>query len=188
MTYIGPTDPAPVIYRIDRHDTIVFVNEGWHAFAEANGAPRLSRGAVGHSLWDSVTGMELTFIWREIVERVRGGRLLKIPYRCDSPSQRRQLMMQVRPLPDRGVEFASTVSRVEDRNPVALLSSHYADGAAVRSCSWCRRFDAGGFVEVEQAVVRLGLLEQDLRPITHTICETCAQAVLEALEPAPPSI
>jgi hypothetical protein len=173
-----------IIYRIDRSDAIVFVNEGWRTFADANGAPDLAREVTGRPLWDSVAGIETTMLWREIVARARSGLLVSFPYRCDSPSQRRQLAMQVAPLEGGGVEFVSTISRVEDRDPVALLSSHYPEGSPVRSCSWCRRFDAGGFVEVEEAILRLGLLEQEDRPITHTICERCEQTVLEALEQA----
>ncbi len=179
------SDPAPVIYRIDRHDTIVSVNEAWREFANANGVPALADEALECSVWDFITGMEVSFLWREILARARNGRVLSFPYRCDSPTQRRRLIMRVVPLPEGALEFVSSVSRIEHRDPMALLSAHYGDGAAIRSCSWCRRFDAGGFVEVEEAVARLGLLEQDMRPITHTICETCSDDVLEALKEAP---
>lgn len=176
-----PSDQAPTVYRIDGGDTIVFVDEPWRAFARANGAPELADGAVDHSVWEFVAGMEVTLIWQEILARARGGKPVSFPYRCDSPAQRRLLLMEVKPLQSGGVEFVSSVSRIEDRDPVALLAAHYADGTAIRSCSWCRRFDAGGFVEVEEAIERLGLLEQEMRPITHTICEGCSPELLAAL-------
>ncbi len=179
------TTETAIIYRIDRDDLIVSVNDGWRTFADANGAPGLAEKVDGRPMWDFVAGMEATLLWQEIVARARSGTVLSFPYRCDSPGQRRRLTMKVKPLEGDGVEFVSTVAGVESRDPQALLSSHYAEGMPIRSCSWCRRFDAGGFVEVEEAILRLGLLEQDLRPITHTICERCVNDVLATLEEEP---
>ena len=76
------------------------------------------------------------------------------------------------------------MSTVEDREPVALIGPYYGHGEAGRSCSWCRRFDVDGYVEIEEAVARLGLLEQDQRPITHTICEDCAEAFRRSMREA----
>jgi hypothetical protein len=58
--------------------------------------------------------------------------------------------------------------------PVALLGSRYATGEPIRACSWCRRIDVDGYVEIDEAVVRLGLLEQEPRPISHVLCSACA--------------
>lgn len=174
MTGPPGSGAEPIVYRIDGEDTIVFVNEAWQRFAVENGAPALARGVLERCLWDYVDGVEVAMLWRELVARARDGHTLTVPYRCDAPAQRRHLVMALAPLPSRGVQFASTVALVEDRDPIALLSRYYGPGVPVRSCSWCRRFDVGGYVEVEEAIVRLGLLEQDQRPITHTICDDCA--------------
>jgi hypothetical protein len=177
-----------MIHRIDADDIIVFANEAWRAFADANGAPQLAGLATNRSLWDYVLGMETQTLWRMIVTRARDGHDVSFPYRCDSPGQRRQFTMNVRPLDFGGVEFASTVASVVDRDPVALLGAHYGRGRPVRCCSWCRRFQADGFVEVEEAIVRLGLFEQDHVSITHTICDACNEVLLESLEAAPPVV
>src|SRR5579871_6228560 len=100
-------DSEPIVYRIDADDTIVFVNESWVRYAERNGAPALARGAVDRSLWDFIEGTEVAMLWRELVDRARDGHVLTFPYRCDSPGQRRELVMAVAPLESRGVEFVS---------------------------------------------------------------------------------
>jgi hypothetical protein len=178
-------DAEPIIYRIDSDDRIVFVNAAWRRSAQQNGAPTLASGAVERSLWDFVEGVEVAMLWGELIARVRDGHVLSIPYRCDSGGQRRDLVMALAPLQSGGVEFASTVSRVEDRDPVGLLDAYFGDGEPLRCCSWCRRFDVGGFAEVEEAVARLGLLEQEQRPITHTICDDCAELVSDSMREAP---
>lgn len=178
------TDPfdaglAPIVYRIDERDEIVFVNDAWRSFAHANDAPAVAE-VIGQSLWTSITGAETATLWREVLARVRAGAGFSLPYRCDAPGRRRTLRMQLKPLPHGGVEFVSSLIRAEDRDPVALLASHYGRGEPIRSCSWCRRFDAGGFIEVEVAIARLGLLEQELRDVTHVLCSDCAEDVRRA--------
>jgi hypothetical protein len=152
----------------------------FRSFAQANGAPGLAEAATGISLWSAVAGDETSLLWRELIARVRADVDVSIPYRCDSPGLRRQLQMQLTSLPDGGVEFVSTFSSADERDPVALLASRYGTGEPIRACSWCRRIDAGGYVEIEEAVARLGLLEQELGPISHALCSACAVVVRAA--------
>ena len=55
-----------IVYCIDGRDRIVFMNEASHAFAKANGAPQLTRGVIGRSLWDFISGRELRTLWSEL--------------------------------------------------------------------------------------------------------------------------
>jgi hypothetical protein len=169
-----------IVYRIDTNDDIVSVNDAWRSFAHANGAPTVADEIVGSSIWECIDGPETVLLWRDLIARVRQGATLSIPYRCDAPGRRRCLRMHLERLHDGSVEFASTLAYAEDRDPVELLAAHYELGEPIRCCSWCRRADAGGFVEVEEAIVRLGLLEQESRQITHVICDECAAVVLAA--------
>jgi hypothetical protein len=171
----------PIVYRIDANDTIVSVNAAWREFAHANDAPLVAEHAVGSSLWDSITGAETALLWREVMTRAREGAAPSFPYRCDSPGRRRHLQMRLIGLPDGGIEFVSTLRTEDQRDPVALLLGNGPrPGTPIRSCSWCRRFDADGFVEVEEAIIRLGLLENAPPPVTHVLCAQCATAVREA--------
>ena len=169
---------APIAYRIDRLDRIVEVDDAWRAFAVANDAPELAGDSiVGRPLWDFIAGSETRQLWHELLDRVRTGVTADVSLRCDSPGRRRRLDLQLVPLQDGGVQFRATVAGAEDRAPVELLDSLYADGTPIRVCGWCRRVDVDGYVEVEEAIARLGLLEQDMRPVTHTLCPDCAATI-----------
>jgi hypothetical protein len=174
------TGHDPIVYRIDADDNVVSVNTTFRRFAEANGSPGLAEATIGSSLWSAVAGDETSLLWRELVARARTHAVVSVPYRCDAPGLRRQLQMRLSALPAGGVEFISTLTRAEERDPVALLAASYGTGEPVRACSWCRRVDADGYTEIEDAVARLGLLEQELRPISHALCPNCAADVRAA--------
>lgn len=181
MTELFDSDLAPIVYRVDAEDAIVFVDEAWSAFARANGATSLAVGVVGRLLWDFIAGAETTTIWRDLMARARDGVPMTFSYRCDSPVRRRVLRMQIKPLAQRGVEFVSTPIRIEARETVAIASARHPTTEPIRACSWCRRFDVNGFVEIEEAIDRLGLLQQEGRMITHTICSDCATVIHEEI-------
>ena len=168
-----------ISYRIDRSDTIVWVNETWNTFAQSNGWNEAD-SVLGRPVWEFVAGRETQLIWRELLARARTGVAIQVPFRCDAPAVRRYLQLAIKPAKSGEVFFASTTDRLIERNPLALLSAHYAEGEPIRCCSWCKRFDAEGWVEVEEAVERLGLLEQDIRPVTHAMCADC-EASLRSL-------
>ena len=170
---------ATISYRIDRGDIIVWVNDTWNRFAHDNGWDEAG-SVLGRPIWESVGGRETQLIWRELLERARRGVAIQVPFRCDAPAVRRYLRLAITPAAAGEVSFSSTTDRVIQRNPIALLSSHYAEGESIRCCSWCKRFDVGGWVEVEEAVERLGLLEQDTRPVTHAMCAECEASTRSA--------
>jgi hypothetical protein len=91
------------------------------------------------------------------------------------------MVMRLEPIAAGGVEFTSTLTRGEPREYVGLLARRSVVGEAISACSWCRRFDVDGFVEIEVAVGALGLLEDEGRPITHTLCPDCAGRVREEM-------
>ncbi|MGF1677686.1 MAG: hypothetical protein ACFCUX_00665, partial [Candidatus Methylacidiphilales bacterium] len=99
--------------------------------------------------------------------------------RCDGPACRRLLEMIIRAAADGSVEFETKSLHVEDRAPVALLSRGAARSTElIRVCAWCNRIDSGSgsgeWVEIEDAVERLGLFElQEVPQLTHGICEAC---------------
>lgn len=169
-------DIRTIAYRVDGEDRIVSVDENWGRFAEANGWSAADE-VIGTSLWDSIGGSETSLIWSELLARVRHGVALAVPFRCDSPGERRHLRLSLALAEDDAVTFCSTTLGHSERDPIALVAANYGEGEAVRCCSWCKRFDARGWVEVEEAVCRLGLLERESRPVTHAMCADCEVAV-----------
>ncbi|SEA20053.1 hypothetical protein [Alkalimonas amylolytica] len=178
-----------VRYRIDAEDNISFVDEGWFRFAEENDGTELMRPELlGQSLWDSITDPETCQIYQKIVSRVRQGKLARFNLRCDGPENRRWLEMKISAAPDGSVEFESRTIRVEDREPMALLSRKVPRSTdLLRICAWCNRMDVGfGFndwIEVEDATQRLQLFELERLPqLTHGICEDCLESMTDTMD------
>lgn len=179
MPTLTQPETTTISYRIDASDTVVWFDEAFGAFARSNSWDE-AESVIGRSLWESVVGAETQLIWRELLARARQGVAIQVPFRCDAPGLRRYLRLAITPGSAGEITFRSTTTRLVKRDPQALLSSEYADGEAIRCCSWCKRFDVGGWVEVEEAVERLGLLEQDVGPVTHAMCAECESSVRTA--------
>jgi hypothetical protein len=170
---------ATFVYRIDANDIVIFVDHNWLAFAQENDARFLIDPAGWHqSLWKFITGLETRYLYRMMIEKVRTtGKVMSIPFRCDSPGRRRFMEMHIVPLPEHQVEFRSHILRQERRASVRLL-----DGSRVRSsdlitmCSWCKRVKVPpeSWEEVEEAVKDLDLFGASRLPqITHGMCPLC---------------
>jgi len=165
-----------IAYRIDGDDLIVWVNDAWERSADANGWA--GRDAVlGRSLWESIAGAETSLLWRELVTRARRGVAINVPFRCDAPEARRYLELSLTQDGSGAIEFTSTTTAIVERDPIALMAAHYQPGEPLRCCSWCKRFDTDGWVEVEEAIARLGLLEHESRAVTHAMCAECESRV-----------
>ncbi|MBA3842305.1 MAG: hypothetical protein H0X39_06755 [Actinobacteria bacterium] len=173
---IAPTAAETIAYRIDGDDVIVWVNDAWERFADTNGWAR-GDAVLGRSLWESIAGAETSLLWRELVTRARRGVAINVPFRCDAPDARRYLELSLTPGGSGALEFCSTTTAIEERDPIALMAAHYEPGEPLRCCSWCKRFDTDGWVEVEEAVARLGLLEHESRAVTHAMCAECESRV-----------
>jgi hypothetical protein len=176
-----------VDYRLDPDDRITFLGGSWNEFARSNGAPNLVDDPLGRSVWDYVAGAETAFLWGEVLRRAREtNAVLMFPFRCDSPRERRFLMMAVQAVGDGAVELVSETQRVEARVAADWLESTVRRGAwMISSCSWCRKFEVEGeWVEVEEAVAHFDSFAGNAPEITHGVCPTCAAALrAELLSP-----
>jgi hypothetical protein len=177
-----------VIYRIDWDGRITFVNREWSRFAKENAAPELAEGAVvGTLLQDHIAGEETRHLYALIIEKVhRTGQPAVVPFRCDGPTIKRQMELNVLPLPRKETEFRGHVVREEETDYVPLL-----DRAVPRTdeqllvCGWCRLVSLNDeWVEVAEAVRRLRLFEtRDMPAITHGICTRCRQKATALTKP-----
>ena len=166
-------------YRIDGCDRIAGVSESWAPFAIGNDGIELARPLIGRAIWDFVSGVTTRAVYLELFARVRHGRTVTFPYRCDSPALRRFLRMQLSPAAEDGIQFDSATLTTEARNAVELVTASGAAGL-VTVCSWCKRVAIGReWVEVEVAVERLGLFGALLPGgLTHGACQECVTLVL----------
>lgn len=174
------------IHRIDSRDCITFVNEAWLTFAEVNDAPDLTRDRVlGKPLQQFLQGDVVLDLWRILIGRIRQrGQPMLLPFRCDSPDQRRFMEMTLSPISRDEVEFACRLLRSEQREPVVVL-----DRTLKRSdqwltmCAWCNRFLMGDslWLEVEDVVRRMGLLDQIVIPkLTGGVCPHCYDRITDS--------
>ncbi len=177
-----------LVYRIDSTDTIVNVSDNWYTFAGANACKDLHpEDVMGHKLWDFIQGLGTQYLYHELYRRVREGIPLRpIPFRCDSPCERRYLELIIEGLPDGQIDTTSKPLRSEPRSPVKLL-----DMAAPRStefvtvCSVCKKMEVspGQWAEIEEGLTHLRLFEADVMPqLTHGLCRSCFKTALADLE------
>lgn len=183
------SNPLSVKYTIDAEDNICFVDQGWCQFAEENdGAELVGSMILGQSLWDHITDATTANLYRQIVSRVRKGKLARFSLRCDSPACRRLLEMTISARPDGLVEFETKVMHEEEREPVALLSRKITrSNDVLRLCAWCNRMDVGhganNWMEVEDATKHLRLFEQGSVPqLTHGMCEECLASMMGTID------
>ena len=180
------THQPPIAYEIDAADRIVRVSPGWSAVAEAGGAPGLRDAlVVGRPLWDFVADPTTRQLYAAMLARARAGaRPLGFSFRCDTPTERRLMQMQLTGLPAGGVAFEVRVIAVQSRPAAVLLDAGTPRKGLVRMCSWCKRLPVptGEWLEVEDAMKVLDLLDTTPLPaITHGICPQCNEGVLAAL-------
>ncbi len=168
-----------ISYEIDDKDYLVFFDEQWAHFARVNqGAYLADANILYRSLWDLIADRETHRIYGTMfVEVRRSSETLSFPYRCDTPTQRRFMRMELYPRYNKHIRLISRELQVEERAYVPLL-----DASAKRSkdfltiCSWCKRvkLSNGMWSEVEEAVESLSLLNCALLPqLIHDICPGC---------------
>ncbi|MEZ5101088.1 MAG: hypothetical protein R3C15_15080 [Thermoleophilia bacterium] len=178
------------VYVVDENDVLISVDGGWLAFASANGAPELAR-VVGRSLWELVTGLEVQYLWRQLLASARAREApILVRYRCDAPDRRRLFDLELARAGDGQVRCSSVLVHEEERPPLPLLARHASRGDTIlHLCSWCKRADAGGWVELEEAVHRLELLAADELPgLSHGICGDCDHAVRQVIAGETPEL
>lgn len=177
-----------VAYQLNAADEIVFVNDDWVRFALANqGEAYLPEKVLHHKIWDFIKDDLSVQLYRQIFERVRGGRAFQFSFRCDAPERRRLLEMTIRPGKDGGLELETKPLWVQHRAPQKLLENVTATHPeeTLLMCGWCKRINVGdgNWEEVEDAVVRLGLFErQESVQVSHGICQRCYDQVFKKLD------
>lgn len=179
-------------YCVDAHDVIIAVDPWWLAFAKENGAAELTADCVlGTSLWNYIDGGAVQRIYRDLHERLRAsGRSAVLPYRCDSPTVRREMQLKVTPAQDGRLWYESVIVRA---TPIPYL--RFFDAAVARSdavltvCSQCRRalLEPDGWIDLSAANDRLRTAQRRGPPnLRNSLCPDCS-AVVDAAPPGPSS-
>lgn len=163
----------PLTYVIDGEDRIQAVNDAY--VADVGGEPdHVRQRLVGQVIWHVLPGVAEWY--GPLVRRARAEqRTVCFPFRCDTPDLRRLMRMRISPEPGGAISFESAVVRVQPRPHVPLLAGTADPGVhVVTMCSWCKRVDADGdWLEVEDAMERLGADTDSLPSVSHGICPRC---------------
>jgi hypothetical protein len=173
-------------YIIDETDRIIDVSGAWLTFARENDAPELTREAViGHVLWSFVAGDETRRLYQILLDTVRSNdTIIMLPFRCDSPTLRRDMRLIMSPLHAGRVRLEGVLVSVTPRPYVALLDrSLPRAGAVLTLCAFCRRawMEQDDWVELEDLVVRLGLFTEPRPPaLAEGLCPGCLSLLTQA--------
>ena len=181
-------DDDVFIYCIDDKDVIFSVSQNWESFARANAwSSELSpENVVGHLLWDFIQDKETRHLYKEVFRKVRSGKPIgPIPFRCDSPQERRFLKLLLLPLPNGQIEVRSKIVRTEHRDPVRFLDKDITrSNGFIRICSMCKKISTNHnkWVEIEEGLGQLRPFEAGEMPrLTHGLCNYCYEIVIAEL-------
>ena len=136
----GPVDVCVAFYEVDGEDRIVALNADWDTQAQRNdGGPGCSAAAIiGRPLMDFMAGDATRMFMRSALQAVRlMGQTRKLPYRCDSPSERRRFEMVLSPLPNHGVRIEHVLVEQSPRLPGLQRLARAGHMAAGWCCSQC---------------------------------------------------
>ncbi len=173
------TDTPSAIYRIDGEDALTGFDHRFADFARENGDPELPQRALGHTLWEFISGSETQALWRALLHRARGQEdSISVPFRCDAPSARRRMRIEILPLAGSAIEFRTTLLDEVPRSAQPLpAGAEFGGGDLVVVCSWCNRVREGPtWMEIEEAVTRHNwFATTESVGVTHGICADCAR-------------
>lgn len=167
-------------YVIDRRDCLVSVNESWVEFARENTAPELATDVIGIEIWQFISNATVRQLYRHLLAAVRAGSTFRIPFRCDAPGLRREMVLDMHPETDGAVAFRSEL--VSEVPQSAAFPRPPKDGLVV-VCGWCARVHVDAeWLSTERAIDRLGLFQESYSPpMTHGICGECHTSVFAQL-------
>jgi hypothetical protein len=173
-----------VTYRINERDEIISVNDDWCRYASDHGWEGISPDEVLHRpIYDYITDSTTSSLYQYLFKRVRGGSSVRYQFNCESSSHRRVMEMTVIPIGNEGsVELkARRLSKQARKLQRFDSTSNPNEDKFLRACGWCCRIDLEGYwIEVEDAVARLGVFEFSRLPkLTHGICQDCFADMLK---------
>ncbi len=181
-------DDTSFPYSVDANDMIVALGPSWLEFAIANGAPELAHeNVVGRSLWEFVVGGEVRSVYTVLFRWVRDyGAVLSIPFRCDSPSRRRSMKLELTPASFGRIDLVGRLL-AESEQPFLSLLADLAHRAPqqVEMCSFCKRLRVGDdWLEAPEALERLGLADALHPPrASQRVCDPCYARCEQVLSP-----
>ena len=171
-------------YTLTTDDRVASVTPRFLAFAQENGAPELTTDAVvGRSVFDFVSGTTTQQLYSAIYSRVRSDNVVVVlPFRCDSATVRREMIMRIGKQPDDLLAVQCTLISAEPRQSLRALDREVGrNDKQLTICSLCLNVlvEPVGWMDIEDAVLSLHLLEKETAPqLMYAVCPKCAKIEL----------
>lgn len=181
------TGSPDISYCIDAEDCMTAVSDGWIEFAKANnGRLLLPPEILGTVLWDWIADAQTRHVYRTVLQRARASaKIVRFKFRCDSPTERRLLQMEIVPRVDGEVAFQTSLISSQLRESVGLLDTQaIRSEALLKICGWCMRVQSNdSWIEIEDAISDLRLFEAPRLPnLSHGMCPACYETMLASLD------
>jgi len=176
------------VYSINENDIITNYSKNFPSFARNNDwqLEMEPEAILGRSIFDFISGAETQHLYQILFEHCRKGKHIgPIPFRCDSPRERRFLELHLRLLPNSHIDIITVLLKTEHRPPVRILQANTPRTEEfIRICSMCKKiFVDDEWVEIEEALIRMKLFEQERLPyLTHGLCNSCYVAAISELQ------
>lgn len=166
-------------YELDSADRIIRVSPAFLEFAQQNDAPEITTPAlINRHIWDFVAGTTTRELYAALFQKVRSVREpVRFPFRCDSPTRRRYMEMDISPAQNDGLCLTAILISVEDRPAVALLDPRAPRlNELLEVCSFCLAVRVADdlWMATEYAIRHLVLFDnQQLPTLSHGVCPSC---------------
>lgn len=132
-----------ISYSLDRKNNIEHIEGPWSEFALQNQGQSIADpgNVLGRDLMSFVEGSETQSFYRQVLESVRKSqRAVEVPFFCDAPDIRREMLLRFQPIADDRVWIDSIPIKSFSREPIhALRSSYERSQDSIKFCSICRR-------------------------------------------------
>lgn len=160
-------------YWLNDDDTIIAVGSTWDFFAGENeGREVVSALIVGRPLWEFISG-DPTRMWLSSIltlARIRNETISR-PYRCDSPTVKRFMNLEIKREAEGILHLTHTLLRVEAMSAPCRVSPFLGPGKkTVQRCSVCNRFNTvKGWTEAED----LDTPVDSPLTVIYAVCSDC---------------
>ncbi len=174
-------------YRIDGSDHMVFVCPNWLAFANENAASELTEETViGRPPWQFIADVDCRAVYQTLFSIVRRDvEEVDFPFRCDSPTIRREMHMHISRLPGDHIQLDTELLKEESQPYISLLDPKVKRSDKwMTSCAWCNRVktDSGNWIALQESLRSMApFLEREFPNLTHGICPPCQDILLKRI-------
>ena len=182
----GNSKHLEVAITVDRYDRVLSVSSNWQAVAEEGGVGEALApvNVIGYELSQFISSDNTRMYIEACLKLCRlKNEVLYRAYRCDSPTHKRFMELQLTPLKEGAVEMKHFLLREEPFDqpiyvkdvtksvpPSAKTGFHYY------RCSMCNKLKAPTEVEwILPEVLNLTLPEHI--HVIHTVCPVCQQSI-----------